>query len=126
MGHLVLGCGVDIIEISRIARAIKRHRFCEKLFTAEEQELLVRKGVSSWAVRFAGKEAIMKALGCGWQRGVSFNQIEILPDKWGKPCVNLSDRAQEIAQEMGIKEILLSLSHGRDTAIAYAIAVGEE
>lgn len=126
MVQVVKGCGVDIIEIYRIAQALEKDRFKDKIFTKHEQKILQGKAAQSWAARFAAKEAVMKALGSGWQRGVSFKQIEIGKDQWAKPIVQLFDRAQEIANERGINEIHLSLSHNRTTAIAYAIAVGEE
>ncbi len=126
MGEAVKGCGVDIIEIERIRRACMRFPFVDKIFTEREQLTLKAKGISSWAARFAGKEAVMKSLGCGWQRGISFHHIEIVPDQWGKPTVELSSRAREIALEQGICRVLISLSHNRETAIAYTVAVGEE
>lgn len=125
MGQVVKGCGVDIIEIYRITQALKKARFKSRIYTAHEQKILESKNDQSWAARFAGKEAVMKALGCGWQQGVGFKQIEISRDDWGKPIVRLYDRAQEVASMQKISEIHISLSHNRDTAIAYAIAVGE-
>lgn len=126
MGQVIKGCGVDLIEIYRIAQALKKERFKSKIYTEHEQTILTRKAAQSWAARFAGKEAVMKAIGTGWQQGVSFQQIEISRDQLGKPVVRLFGKAQEIASNQGISEIHISLSHNRDTAIAYAIAVGEE
>ena len=62
-------CGVDLVEISRIARALQRQRFRERVFTSRERAQLADKQPQSWAGRFAAKEAVMKALGTGWSRG---------------------------------------------------------
>lgn len=120
----VLGCGVDIVEISRVAHALRRTAFARRVFSERERELLADKPVASWAVRFAAKEAVMKALGCGWQRGVGFSQIEIIQDKLGKPLVVLTEQSLQVATEQGIAEMMISLSHSKEMAIAYAIAVG--
>lgn len=72
------------------------------------------------AARFAGKEAVMKALGTG-VRGVAWREIEILPDRRGKPLVYLHGRAQVRAEQLELKEIVISLSHSREYAIASAV-----
>ena len=81
-----------------------------------------RDRVSELAVRFAGKEAVMKALGTG-NRGVAWREIEILPMRGGKPTVHLSGRAQARAERLGIKELAISLSHSNEFAVA--MVVGE-
>ncbi len=124
MAEVIKGCGVDIIEIDRIARAIKKPRFIQRIYTAEEQQLLHSRPVQSWAARFAAKEAVMKALGCGWQQGVRFRDIEILQEQSGKPVARLKGQAWEIAHTQGVTAIHLSLSHNRTVAIAYAVCVG--
>ena len=122
----IKGCGVDLVEIHRIQRAILRERFRERVYTPREREYLEHKHPHSWAARFAAKEAVMKALGTGWQRGVGFDQIEIVSDSWGKPAVHLTGKALELAEEQGIHSLFLSLSHSGDYAVAYVIAVGKE
>ncbi|NMA61639.1 MAG: holo-ACP synthase, partial [Firmicutes bacterium] len=86
---LVKGCGVDLVEIARIAKAIERPKFREKIYTAQEREFLQDRSAQSWAARFAAKEAVMKALGRGWQQGVSFQNVEIRSNEWGQPSVYL-------------------------------------
>lgn len=122
----VKGCGVDLIEISRIERALKRKGFRDRIYTSYEQEYLQAKGAQSWAARFAAKEAVMKALGRGWLQGVPFNSIEVYANSWGQPQVRLLEPARKVADEQGIAEFKLSLSHTKKLAIAYVIALGEE
>lgn len=125
MGEIIIGCGVDIIEIERIERALKRSRFKTKIYTKMEQQLLENNEVKSWAARFAAKEAVMKALGCGWRGGVKFSDIEVSQNHLGKPMIELSGVTKSIAEQQNVTKIHISLSHDRSVAIAYAIAVGE-
>jgi holo-[acyl-carrier protein] synthase len=113
--------GVDIVEIERIERSVARYgeRFLSRVYTEAELELC-RNRMPELAVRFAGKEAVMKALGTG-RRGVSWRDIEILRNKRNAPLVYLHGRARSRAKKLGITEIAVSLSHSRDYAIASAI-----
>jgi holo-[acyl-carrier protein] synthase len=113
--------GVDIVEIERVEGSIKRYgsRFLNRIYTDAELELC-RTNVPELAVRFAGKESVMKALGTG-RRGVSWRDIEILRNKHNAPLVYLHGRARSRAKKLGIEEIVISLSHSRDYAIATAI-----
>lgn len=122
MGRVV-GCGTDIIEVERIARAAAKPRFVERVFSSREQTALARRGAQSWAARFAGKEAVMKAMGVGWSQGAAFSDIEILNEANGRPVVRLKGRAQELARERGIGVFHLSLSHARAYAVAMVVAV---
>lgn len=122
----VKGCGVDLIEVRRIVRALTRSSFRDRIYTPREQEELQKKGAESWAVRFAAKEAVMKALGRGFRQGVPFSSVEICSDAWGRPYVRLLEPAAQIAAEQGIKDFCLSLSHTKEMAAAYVIALGEE
>lgn len=119
----IKGCGVDLIEIARIEKALNRERFKAKIYTDLEQEYLQKKAPQSWAARFAAKEAVMKCLGRGWLQGVPFNSIEIYNNKWGQPQIRLKSPALEIAQSMGVNSFMLSLSHTKELAIAYVIAL---
>lgn len=113
--------GVDIVEIERIRRSVDRYgeRFLARIYTEAELELCGNR-IPELAVRFAGKEAVMKALGTG-RRGVSWRDIEILRNKRNAPLVHLHGRARARARRLGINEIAISLSHSRDYAIASAI-----
>ena len=114
--------GVDIIEIDRIAQAVDRwgERFLRRVYTNAELRLC-RRRPSSLAVRFAGKEAVMKLLGTG-TRGVGWREIEVLAEPSGKPRLNLYGRAKSEAGRLGLADIAVSLAHSRDYAIATAVS----
>ncbi|AGB40296.1 holo-(acyl-carrier-protein) synthase [Halobacteroides halobius DSM 5150] len=119
------GLGIDIIEIERIKKAIKkRANFKKRFFTEIEIEYCEEYKIpwSHYAGRFAAKEAVVKALGTGF-REFKWQDIEIINDNLGKPEVNLYNQAQKIAHKKGIEEIMLSISHSRDYAVAQAIAL---
>jgi holo-[acyl-carrier protein] synthase len=117
----MLSVGVDIIEIERVGQAITRwgERFLNKVYT--DAELAFCRGrVPELAVRFAGKEAISKALGTGLN-GVSWREMEVLADHRGKPLVTLYGRAAARASELGLTEFAISLSHSQDFAVAMVV-----
>lgn len=115
--------GIDIIEIDRLERALKRHpRLLSRLFTSAELEYCMGRGrpAASLAARFAAKEAVMKVLGVGLG-GCSFRDIEIGREDGGRPRVVLHGRAKELSRRIGIKNISVSLSHCRSFATAAAL-----
>ena len=113
--------GIDIVETERIQSAIKRwdKRFLNRIYTEAELELCQGR-VPSLAVRFAGKEAVMKVLGTG-AKGVGWQEIEILADIHGKPLVQLHGKARERAKELNLSELCISLSNTKQYAVAAAI-----
>jgi holo-[acyl-carrier protein] synthase len=114
--------GVDIVEIERVAGVIARwgERFLQRVYT--ETELAYCRGrVPELAARFAGKEAVTKALGTGI-RGLAWREMEILADPLGKPLVRLHGRAQARAVAIGLSHFAVSLSHSRDFAVAMVVA----
>ncbi len=117
--------GVDIIEIGRIKEAVERwgQRFLNRIYTQSEQ-ILCRERPSSLAARFAGKEAVMKALGTGI-KGVGWREIEILSLPTGQPLVHLHGKAQDRAASLGLSEMAISLSHSQDYAVAFVVAGSE-
>lgn len=120
---MIVGIGCDIIEIERIARAIKSESFIRRVFTAEEAAYCQRRGqqaAASFAARFAAKEAVLKALGTGLREG-SLHEIAVDNDGLGKPLVQLSGHFAMLAKQLGVKNIQISLSHSRDFAVAYVI-----
>ncbi len=121
---MIKGVGIDIIEIERIKRAIENRRFLEKVFTKREIEYFtsVRYNINTIAGAFAAKEAVMKAMGTGL-RGFKWVHIEIERDKLGKPQIILYEGAKDIADNAGIKEILISISHSKEYAVAQAIGI---
>lgn len=120
---MIVGIGCDIIEIERIARAIKSESFIWRVFTAEEAAYCQRRGqqaAASFAARFAAKEAVLKALGTGLREG-SLQEIAVDNDVLGKPLVQLSGHFAMLAKQLGVKNIQISLSHSRELATAYVI-----
>ena len=117
--------GVDLIEIDRVQAVIERHgqRYLERVFTAGERELCGKRS-ESLAARFAAKEAVSKALGCGLGE-VSFHDIEVLKDERGAPKLFLHGVAAQKAAEQGLVNWSISLSHSLSHAIAMVVAVGE-
>lgn len=113
--------GVDIIEIGRIETAMARwgERFLTRVYTEAERDHCQNRA-PALAVRFAGKEAVMKALGTGI-KGVGWQEIEVLANSDGKPLVYLHGGAQKKAERLGLGEIAISLSHSREYAIASVI-----
>lgn len=111
--------GVDIIEIARIEEAVGRwgKSFLQRVYTESELRLYHRKP-SSLAARFAGKEAVIKALG----PGAGWKDIEILSEPSGRPSVHLYGRAQNQARDLGLNSLAISLSHCREYAIAMVVA----
>jgi holo-[acyl-carrier protein] synthase len=123
---VVLGVGVDVVEVARVRRAVQRwgQAFLARVFTPGElQHATARDGPVRLAARFAAKEAVMKALGCGWGR-VRFRDIEILRDPSGRPHARLHGEAARVAERLGVAAVHVSLSHAREYAVAVAVAEG--
>ena len=121
----ILDIGVDIVEIERIKRYLnKNENFLKKLFTEKEIELFREKGYAPQTIagNFAAKEAISKSLGLGI-RGYNFKDIEILRNELGKPIVKTHNNLEKISKNYNILEIKVSISHGKDYAVANAIAI---
>lgn len=123
---MIVGIGVDIIEIERIRAAVERRQFVKRVFTDNEQVYCDSRGAqryASYAARFAGKEAVLKALGTGLSGG-EWREVEILPDKLGRPTVKLSGYFKELAEQKGVLDIHISLTHAREYAAAQVIIWG--
>jgi holo-[acyl-carrier protein] synthase len=122
---MVLGVGTDLIETRRVRESIDRfgERFLERIFTAGEIAYCTRKknAAESFAARFAAKEAGAKALGTGISRGVSWKEFEVKREVSGRPTLHLSGRAAELAGEMGVRRVQLSLTHSRELAMAVVV-----
>ena len=126
----VLGIGTDITECLRIAQMIERHGelFVERVYTPLEIEYCRsrRMATQHFAGRWAAKEAVLKALGTGWRRGISWRDIEVRNGVGGRPQAFLKGGTREIAERMGIQCILVSISHCRVHATAFAVALDEQ
>ena len=119
-----LRTGVDLIEISRIGEVVSRHgkHYLERIYTPAELDLCGKRA-ESLAGRFAAKEAVAKALGCGIGE-VEWKEIEILGGEQNAPMLNLSGKAAQKAQELGLESWSLSLSHSQSDAVAFVVAIG--
>ena len=123
---MLVGVGCDVIEIARVAKAMERKAFVERVYAPEEIAYCQGRGkqaASSFAARFAAKEAVLKALGTGL-RGGELTEIVIINDELGKPSVQLRGYHAELAQKLGVKNIAISMSHSRATALAYVVMEG--
>lgn len=122
---MIYGIGNDIIEVKRIELAIERHgqRFLDRIFSHDEQDYCFGHTDASrhFAGRFAAKEAIVKAIGTGVGKEVGWLDIEIVNDSSGKPCAVFSPAFKE---RTGISQVLVSISHCREYATAFAICLG--
>lgn len=123
---MIVGTGVDLIEIERIARSIARfgNRFLERVYTEGEIAYCQRKrytAAESFAARFAAKEAGAKALGTGIGFGVTWREIEVRRKPSGQPLLEFSGRAAERARAMGVRNAALSLTHTATQAMAFVI-----
>lgn len=117
--------GIDLIEIERVAAVLAKHpeRFIQRVFTSAEAAFC-RGRVPELAARFSAKEAVMKALGTG-ARSVAWRDIEILPDRRGKPVVYLYGGARRRADAIGLDAIDISLTHLASFAMAVVVSVQE-
>jgi holo-[acyl-carrier protein] synthase len=123
--EMIVGTGIDIAEIDRIEAAITRHGvpFLERLFTPAEITYCERHKhkYERYAARFAVKEAVMKALGTGWSRGVRWRDIEVVNQPSGKPTLRLAGVAGELAERLGVKHISISITHSGNLAFSQVI-----
>jgi holo-[acyl-carrier protein] synthase len=124
----ILGIGTDIIECPRIGKMIENHGelFLRRVYTQREiRYCQARKhAIEHFAGRWAAKEAILKAIGTGRSQGIAWTNIEVRNDQDGRPRVLVCGAAKETARNRGIGDILISISHCRTYATAYAMAVG--
>jgi holo-[acyl-carrier protein] synthase len=125
----IRGHGIDLVENARIAAMLEAHgeRFTERCFTVAERAYAdqgVRQRVERYAVRFAAKEAVLKALATGWGDGISWTDVEVLRLPNGEPRVLLTGQAAKLAKDKGIEEWWVSMTHTEHYASASAIAWG--
>jgi holo-[acyl-carrier protein] synthase len=123
---VILGTGIDMVEIERVARSIERYgtRFLERVYTAGEIAYCQRKrrnAAESFAARFAAKEAAAKALGTGIGFGVTWREMEVGREPAGRPLLLLHGRAAEIAAALGVRHSSLSITHTGTQSMALVI-----
>ncbi len=124
-GSMIVGTGIDVVEVPRVAAAIARfgQRFLQRIYTEGEIRYCEAKAnrMERYAARFAAKEAAMKALGTGWNRGVRWRDIEVRRQPGGRPTLVFSGKAAEFAAGLGAVNTALSLTHTAAEAIAQVI-----
>jgi holo-[acyl-carrier protein] synthase len=122
---VIIGSGVDLAEVPRIRASIERfgEKFISRIYTPSEIAYVRRKANSyeRFAARFAAKEAGMKAIGTGWRRGVTWQDFEVANLASGKPTLKFHGVAARIAQQLGVKNVSLSLTHTAELGMAYVI-----
>jgi len=126
---MIVSVGVDLIEVARIRRALEDatigRRFRDRVYTEGEIRYCDSRGVGkyqSYAGRFAVKEAAMKALGTGWGTKANWLNIEVVRARSGRPEIALHGHTAEFARELGIRRMLVSITHTENNALAYVIA----
>jgi holo-[acyl-carrier protein] synthase len=122
---MIAGIGVDVVEISRVRGVLERQgeRFIRRVFTQAEQDYCRshRDPAPHYAVRFAAKEAVFKALGTGWAGGVSWLQVEIRRTNPGAPALAIDGEALNRCAALGVRKAHVSLSHSDETAVAMVV-----
>lgn len=122
---MIVGTGVDIVEVPRVAAAIARfgEHFIKRVFT--EAEILYCDSklnrAERYAARFAAKEAGLKAIGTGWRGGISWRDVEVQRQRGGRPSLVYAGKAGEVAARVGVRRTWLSLSHTEQHAIAQVV-----
>ena len=122
---MIVGIGIDLAEVSRIREAIERHgqRFIQRIYTEKEIAYVERKAnkYERYAARFAAKEAGMKAVGTGWKRGVRWRDFEVTNLPSGRPTLQLHGEAAKFAENLGVRNIALSITHTAAEGMAIVI-----
>lgn len=126
----ILAHGVDMVDCARLGELVERYgeRFLKRVFTKVELKYCRgrKRETEHLAGRFAAKEAVLKVLGTGWRQGIKWTDIEVYNETSGQPRVRLSGKCRQLADEMKIHEIHISITHIATHAVASAIASGGE
>jgi holo-[acyl-carrier protein] synthase len=124
-GRMIVGMGADVVEVNRIRESISRfgERFLDRVYTEGERAYSQSKANAAerFAARFAAKEAGMKAVGTGWNLGVTWKDFEVVNERSGRPTLSLHGTAEKIARRLGAGHISISLTHTREMALAIVI-----
>lgn len=123
----IIAHGIDLVDFERIEEMLEKHpqRFPKRVYTETEladADNHVRR-TEKLAGRFAAKEAVMKLIGTGWRDGIAWTDIEVVNNPLGQPIVNISGRVKELADEKGVEQITLSITHTANFALASAVAL---
>jgi holo-[acyl-carrier protein] synthase len=124
---MIIGLGIDLCRIERVGNFLERYgeRFTRRCFTPREIVHCARykNNAEQFAGRIAAKEAASKALGTGWRRGVHWKNFEVVHEPSGKPILRIHGRAAELASEMGVRGVNVSITH--DAGVAAAVVIFE-
>lgn len=127
---MIFGVGTDVVELSRIQATYDRfgEHFVRRLLMEEELELFRRSKfpVRFLAMRFAGKEATVKAMGTGFRHGVWLRDVGIVNNDWGRPLIIWSDRGRGVCEQLGIGSGHVSLTDDAGLVVAFAVVETEE
>lgn len=127
---MIVGTGIDIAETARIEQALERHggRFARRVYTPDEIAYCeqFKNKAERYAARFAAKEAAFKALGTGWREGVRWRDVEIAHLPSGKPELRLAGRAAELARDLHVARMAVSLSHSNHYVVAQVLFESDE
>ncbi|MBS3907581.1 MAG: holo-ACP synthase [Syntrophaceae bacterium] len=127
---MIIGSGIDIVNIERIGQLMERwgDRFLDRVYTEQEISLCRRRfrPPECFAIRFAAKEAFLKAIGSGLRNGIQWTDIEVENDPLGKPLLCLHRKAKEVLQTCRIERTYLTLSHDRPFAVAHVLLQGKD
>lgn len=122
---MIFGIGVDVLEVRRIAQTLERYgtHFIERLLMPQEQEQLARtqRRERFIAMRFAAKEAIVKAMGTGFAHGVWIRDVGVVQNAWGKPEVVFSERGDRVRRGLGVGEGHVTLTDEAGLVVAVAV-----
>jgi holo-[acyl-carrier protein] synthase len=122
---MIYGIGVDVLEVKRIGETLERFgaHFIERLLMPQEQAQLARtqRRVRFVAMRFAAKEAIVKAMGTGFSHGVWIRDVGVVQNAWGKPEVVFSERGERVRRELGVGEGHVTLTDEAGLVVAVAV-----
>ncbi|WP_462325946.1 holo-[acyl-carrier-protein] synthase [Desulfoplanes sp.] len=120
---MIIGTGIDVVELDRIKRSLDRFgdRFLDKILTRQERQHVPHRPTAYVAGRFAAKEACVKALGTGFSQGIAFKHIDVLSLGSGQPTIVLNGPALQRSTQLHVHGIHLSITHGRDIASAMVI-----
>lgn len=124
---MIFGVGTDIVELVRVQQTYERfgERFVERLLMPEERDLFEasRQPVRFLAMRFAGKEAAVKAMGTGFRHGMWIRDVGVLNNEWGRPYLIFSERGQAVCKRLGVGEGHVSLTDDAGLVVAFAVVM---
>jgi holo-[acyl-carrier protein] synthase len=125
----IVAHGIDLVDFPRIEALMDKHdeRFLDRVFTKREQSdaAAVKNNVEKLAGRFAAKEAVLKLIGTGWRGKIAWTDIEVVNNPLGQPIVEITGEVKRIADEAGIEQLTLSITHTANFAIASVVALRE-